>query len=744
MLIPFAEPTAPRYIYINPANNLLHLLVPIIRGGGDDEDVRISTDNTCELNASLDEFFLKQAALRELNAYQFALEFDLQLLYDGNDLKTAKQQRLNQIKQYIEAIGAIQEDYKEALSNLMTEPSNLYSIQLRPRIQDPESRVINPVFNINRRDDEDDTPLSALYNTIYTAYPDIKMAELNPRTQLVNAVLSALPEQKVDFKAIQQALTEQTMKLFGLEVDFTTDNKAVAVNQEDIDELMGFESDDPGTAEAYIDALLGVCAPEVFKTIPTPPFYSVMNDKDKTEKLSILTQFFLAQVNIYCVANKISTKNFGTILDASDDLSKEVVAAVCDALTKGEVVEEYLGTFFTKHKKALGLSRDLTPKDISSIKKQFNRTYSTVTATKENPHMDDFMILDTTAKSGKFVSHQGSICTDLTELTNKSSDNDFFKKIRSDFEAQYVPVIPHKNEHIKASIDLSVDRIMSVIKDDNQLKKLPIEIQNACLKSAAFQLGIFLHDVAQGKQDEAEHVLKISSKVQSLLTDPGTFTDYSGRTFKCTAYEYAYWAKDKHMCRMLEQHMDENTKATMFKRCEAIENDGLKYTQNGKECCTKHFDLTPLKKALQDYVAGYVKWRKVDDRDESFASWMAVGREQRDVPAHVINEYCRDDRSFSPTPDFDDELPRVVTFYSQSDDSVKSVFPLLITDSSGLGVDFALMRAKKGDAWSIKIFAEGAKFDLDAVSYLDDVRTEDLKQSLDNLKPNELEQTISL
>ncbi len=32
MIIPFTEPTAPRYIYINPETNRVHLLVPVVGG----------------------------------------------------------------------------------------------------------------------------------------------------------------------------------------------------------------------------------------------------------------------------------------------------------------------------------------------------------------------------------------------------------------------------------------------------------------------------------------------------------------------------------------------------------------------------------------------------------------------------------------------------------------------------------------------------------------------------------------
>ena len=88
MLIQFTEPTAPRYIYINPANNLVHLLVPLVKGKA------IATDTIYKSIEAPDEFFQQEAALHELNAYREALEFDLQLLDDDHPLKAPKQQRL--------------------------------------------------------------------------------------------------------------------------------------------------------------------------------------------------------------------------------------------------------------------------------------------------------------------------------------------------------------------------------------------------------------------------------------------------------------------------------------------------------------------------------------------------------------------------------------------------------------------------------------------------------------------------
>jgi hypothetical protein len=182
-------------------------------------------------------------------------------------------------------------------------------------------------------------------------------------------------------------------------------------------------------------------------------------------------------------------------------------------------------------------------------------------------------------------------------------------------------------------------------------------------------LNKFLQCVAFGKQDKAEELFSDiysghPSKIQEALQYQGKFTDYSGRTFNCSAYEYAYWAKDTHMRRMLEAHMDEETKALTLARIDAIEAEGLAYQQNGSVHRSSHFDLTPLKEAYQRYLHGFFAWFRARNYAAFYAAWLAIGMAQRDVPAHVAQEYCRPDRSFSPAPEFNEEsLPRVLTFY---------------------------------------------------------------------------------
>ncbi len=168
--------------------------------------------------------------------------------------------------------------------------------------------------------------------------------------------------------------------------------------------------------------------------------------------------------------------------------------------------------------------------------------------------------------------------------------------------------------------------------------------------------------VAKGKQDEADAML---SKHPQLLLQRGNVTDYSGRSFaNISALEYAYWALDTYMCRMLEKHImalepssREKTKAIMLERIDKIEKDKLSYRQAGITKSSRHFSFEPCKNTLLEYSTLAQFDMETDDRKVGF--WRQLGTVQLDFPVHVANEYCHSVRSFSPTPDFNDStLPR--------------------------------------------------------------------------------------
>ncbi|KGP63193.1 hypothetical protein EP47_06870 [Legionella norrlandica] len=753
MHIPFKEPVSPRYIHITPETNQVHLLVPVVGGQ------EISTDNTCKATAVLKKFF-DGGVRRELAIYKKALEFDIALLEQDNPQRVLKEARLAQIEIYIEAVSAMQYSYREAMAAFIERPSNLYSIQLRPHDQDIQSNVVNPTFTIERSNDAQGNPLSALYNAMYALFPDIEISIPDPRTRLTNAVLEALPGLPA-FADIQRVLKEQCAALFGLSIDFTQGTDSKPVTKEAMDTIMGFEGN--ATSQDYIDALLGACAPNMWENIQTPPFYSVGNIsenlspsekrnaiEERTEQLSILTQFFLANLNVYCKAKNLSAENFGKVLDASPALSKQLVDTVSMALSKGDNLEEELCYFCNIQTKEFKLSRFLNTEDITAVKQKFERTYYTVTATKENPHMDDFMILDmeATGKIAKFVTHQGAICVNFAEIVEPTLPNqNYFAQARKNF-AIHSTEIQHENKWIAGELEIKPEALLARINND-QLEKLPEPVQEELRRtSPALHLYLFLHDVAKGRQEKAEALLRASeTHAQMLIRTPGLFTDYSGRTFHCTAYEYAYWAKDTHMCRMLERRMDEETKAYLLERIDDMERTGLTYQQHGKEHCSVHFDFAPLKTALQKSIDVYEELYGTDNYwDAILEAWMGIGKAQRDIPAHVAQEYCRADRSFDPLPQFNEEtLPRILAFFNFNTRADDSWFPLK-SAHFGLGFDIALTRGSSfGIAnnlqYGIRGMAIGCQrlvpsyipIDLAAIIRLDEVRTADLMQSRDNL-----------
>lgn len=262
---------------------------------------------------------------------------------------------------------------------------------------------------------------------------------------------------------------------------------------------------------------------------------------------------------------------------------------------------------------------------------------------------------------------------------------------------------------------------------------------NAAYSKSLFQAHhLFFDDVAKGKQYEAKIILETAEDKQALLKMVDEFSDYSNRTFYSTAYEYAYWAKDTHMRRMLEAYMDDKTKSYLLERIENIDKNGLTYWVFGKKIeGSKQFDFKTLIKALAYYKDNIQKWDDDNDLQAMNDAWMAVGIAERDVPAHVAQEYCREDRSFEFIDEFtfhEQFLPRTFLFVNFTDSPVNFWFPVLSPDS-GLGYHFAVVRAYRSEAAGARWTSlEHVSMDYTAMIRLDEVRTDDLVQSRKNLK----------
>lgn len=152
----------------------------------------------------------------------------------------------------------------------------------------------------------------------------------------------------------------------------------------------------------------------------------------------------------------------------------------------------------------------------------------------------------------------------------------------------------------------------------------------------------FLKLVALGEQDRAEAFLKATP---ALALCYSAVTDISNHHFKCvTAFQYAVWALDWHMWTMLLKYLPKEQAAQQFLE---LEEEG---TEHGSV-----FNLQPLLDALSTYT----KLSLYVGRDKRTKQWGEVIVQQSLLPAHVLQEYCRSDRSFDPCPTFKEaSLPR--------------------------------------------------------------------------------------
>ncbi len=783
--LPLREPRNPRYLYIGP-DNTLHVFMPIVGG------TSIGTDNTCKAVYSLQEFFGKgsnsnqKATLKgELLAYREALEHDLGLLGSETLLAQQKQERLTQIKAYLEVLKNLEHhseldclnsgfpSYPRPLESMMQsrERSNVYAMVLRPTEEDGYLRLeaANPVFSMAHKSIARNimTTVSPLQEALIQAYSPLNLEAKGLKFQAMRKTMkqSGISRAPVDFEHLRDVFQKHLKALMDDEsIDLTHTADGELVDQAYIDNAMVFNAQTT-TPQEYMNALLGFCVPHLFTTALESPFDTLEN----AERWSVATQFLVGLINIHGLTqgHLSAETNWGRILDEHPDLSQSLAQTLAEAQQARDSIESVCLCWINAHAHELRLNASFNPQELEQIKEDFATLYTHI---EDSPHFDEFLLFRHDRK-GDFVTHQASICTSFATFACHPLLG-LAKEVTQPLEraqaalttlGAQIPHNPMPEEKITLDVThMSLPEVQSVYERIATYKDPQVQAQlHTQLKQERpdFKPQInakqFLQCVAFGQQNEAQALLNEDmDRVQELLlADNTSFTDYSGRIFTCTAYEYAYWARDTHMCRMLEKYMDNTTQHELLQRVQRIEElvgeglfkapRGLAYTQNGKEHRSAHFDLTPLKQALNTYIEAYDKSPKQtdDDWDALDKLWVKVGLPQRDVPAHIAQEYCHPNRSFeevSRNPSLLDatnpnNLVRKLKFYNWDTGANDSWFtPDSNSSNSGLGFSFAILRGR-GRARGGREWGGGADMELAAIEAIDKARTDDLKQTLANL-----------
>ena len=271
--------------------------------------------------------------------------------------------------------------------------------------------------------------------------------------------------------------------------------------------------------------------------------------------------------------------------------------------------------------------------------------------------------------------------------------------------------------------------------------------------------------IAHGEQDKVQPTLKA---LPSLLECYGEVTDYSGRKFtNISIFQFALWAKDTHMQRMILDAIPEDDqglllRTKLIRQYEELVTNGVAYELAGQTYTESHFNFSPLINALQHYIDNVDAWQSTGNIAAIIEAWSkGVGGAQRDVPAHVAQEYCHPTRSFSSTPFFPSaplfnelRLERSLTFYNSRasrnmtwwDNSSYSL-------GRGYGIYRGGMMVASGETWlgyfprrgRMGWWGGGARGpqDLLAVKALEQVRTTDLIQTLKILKQEQDPEPVS-
>lgn len=127
---------------------------------------------------------------------------------------------------------------------------------------------------------------------------------------------------------------------------------------------------------------------------------------------------------------------------------------------------------------------------------------------------------------------------------------------------------------------------------------------------------------------------------------PFDVTDLARRPFeKITGFQYAVWALDSPMWTMILKYLPNEIAAEQIQSMKT----GLWVSQHGDSVSWQN---------LIDALGEYSHLLEAPKLDKAVTDWVKkVNHAQAVLPVHVINEYCRPDRSFEPCPDFNSTVP---------------------------------------------------------------------------------------
>ncbi len=252
--------------------------------------------------------------------------------------------------------------------------------------------------------------------------PENAIQSLKKSIEAKKTKLLEEPLENTGPEVIYKKAKEQTKIIYAVKKAYIRHMK---VNEDDATKL--FEKVFQNDADIDLTDMKGI-----LNTIHTPdewgfyddaydPFYNPtkgLSGAQPTEavaaKIDIAAQFFIGKLNVYCVKEGLTRKNFGKILDdpKNTNLRSACINTIAKCLSEGASVEEGLFNFISENSRTFDLSKMPNKNDLPSIQQSFNEQYSLIKDLKEK---DEFFLYEE-SRSPTFIQRGYNICFSMSEL----------------------------------------------------------------------------------------------------------------------------------------------------------------------------------------------------------------------------------------------------------------------------------------------------------------------------------------
>ncbi|MEC7030686.1 MAG: hypothetical protein VXW87_03390 [Pseudomonadota bacterium] len=483
----FQEPEAPKYLYIDPTANYVHIMLPISSG------TTIALENTCQTGKEFKRFFYGEgrdypSIYQVLDNYLPALRRDISTLSDWllthpeapQNIRTAietiasrKADRASQILLYDQVLTSMRTRYADTgiLDSRTVFPSFPEAVHRTMNHKSTEAScnlfafVLNPVFPDNMlRSDESLRVFNAdrSYHSEWSDFADqidrIDMRTIRSikcrRDRFMETALATIPD-STDLASYQTGLKDLLVSEYGRSaeaVDFESDYRANVVDKnwfsiyiDDFDEL---------THKERIDALASACIDDFFNLHGESPFYSILSDvrgssADRGQfknKFSVVIQFYLAHVAML-IREKGDRRDFESIMNIGWFLQSFSARGIIELMQLGHSIEDFLQANIIRHLPSV--TAEWTDADWEQINSRFQKNWALVA---DAPHFDEFIVCSDHLKGVGF-NHQTRISLDLAHVIWNDINNFWLSESQENrimnimINGQYIPTkLPARNE----------------------------------------------------------------------------------------------------------------------------------------------------------------------------------------------------------------------------------------------------------------------------------------------------------